>query len=136
MGQKPARYIFIASLFLLAAAVLTAQKDPPKKSQGSDGVTVEGLVRDIACPIQNNKSTATDFSMDCVTKCAKAGSPLGILSKEGIIYVPLTQSMPDTGQQQLVQFVGRYVSAAGKEFLRNGVHGIEVKEIHAIDNLK
>ena len=136
MTQQPLRCILTAGLFLLAAAALPAQKDPPKNSQDSDAVAVEGLVRDIACPIQNNKSTATEFSMDCVTKCAKAGSPLGILSKEGIIYVPLTQSMPDTGQQQLVQFVGRYVSAAGKEFLRNGVHGIEVKEIHAIDNLK
>ena len=136
MTQQSLRCILTASLFLLAAAALTPQKDPPKNSQDSDAVAVEGLVRDIACPIQNNKSTATEFSMDCVTKCAKAGSPLGILSKEGIIYVPLTQSMPDTGQQQLVQFVGRYVSAAGKEFLRNGVHGIEVKEIHAIDNLK
>ena len=136
MGQKPARYIFIASLFLLAAAVLTAQKDPPKNSQDSDAVAVEGLVRDIACPIQNNKSTATEFSMDCVTKCAKAGSPLGILTKEGIILLSLTRSMPDTGQQQLLPFVGKYVQATGREFLRNGVHGIEIKEIHAVDSLK
>jgi len=74
--------------------------------------------------------------MDCVTKCAKAGSPLGLLTKEGIIYVPLTQSMPDTGQQQLLPFVGKYVQATGREFLRNGVHGIEIKEIHAVDSLK
>jgi hypothetical protein len=120
----------------LAAAALTAQKDPRQNSQASDAVTVEGLVRDIACPIQNNKSTATEFSMDCVIKCTKAGSPLGILTKEGIIYVPVTPSMPDTGQQQLLQFVGKYVRAAGIEFLRNGVHGIEIKEIHAIDSLK
>jgi hypothetical protein len=44
--------------------------------------------------------------------------------------------MPDTGQQQLLQFVGKYVRASGREFLRNGVHGIEIKEIHAIDTLK
>ena len=136
MTQQPLRYILTASLFLLAAAALTPQKDPPKNSQDSDAVTVEGLVRDSACPIQNSKSTTTEFSMDCVTKCAKAGSPLGILTKEGIIYVPLTQSMPDTGQQQLLQFVGKYVRASGREFLRNGVHGIEIKEIHAIDTLK
>jgi len=136
MTQQPLQCILTASLFLFAAAALTAQKAPPKNSQDSDAVTVEGLVRDIACPIQNNKSTATEFSMDCVTKCAKAGSPLGILTKEGIILLSLTRSMPDTGQQQLLPFVGKYVQATGREFLRNGVHGIEIKEIHAIDSLK
>jgi hypothetical protein len=122
-------------LLLLAAAALAAQKDPVKNSD-SDTLTVEGLVRDIACPIQNKKSTATDFSMDCILKCAKAGSPLGILTKDGTLYVPVTESMPDTGQQQLLPFVGRLVSATGKEFSRNGVHGLEIKDIHAIDTLK
>ncbi len=46
-------------------------------------MTVEGLVRDIACPLQNKKSTSTSFSKDCITMCLKAGSPLGILTSEG-----------------------------------------------------
>jgi hypothetical protein len=120
---------------LLAAAALAAQKDPVKNPD-SDTLTAEGLVRDIACPIQNKKSTATDFSMDCIFKCAKAGSPLGILTKNGTLYVPVTESMPDTGQQQLLPFVGKLVSATGKKFSRNGVYGLEIKDIHAIDTLQ
>lgn len=135
MNQKLGTYILGGGLLLLATVGLAAQ-DPAKNSHDFDAVTVEGLVRDIACPIQNKQSTATDFSMDCVIKCAKAGSPLGILTKEGVLYVPVTESMPDTGQQQLLQFVGKYVRATGKEFSRNGVHGLEIKEIHAVDSLK
>ena len=134
--KHPRSYAVSLGLFILSAAAWSAQKEPPKNSQEPSAVVVEGLVRDMACPIQNPKSTATEFSMDCITKCAKAGSPLGILTKDGTLYVPVTESMPDKGQQQLQPFVGKYVSATGKEFLRNGVHGIEIKEIHAIDNLK
>jgi hypothetical protein len=136
LNQELAKYILPVSLFFLATAPLASQKDPQQNSSDSGTVTVEGLVRDIACPIQNKKSTATDFSMDCIVKCAKAGSPLGILDKEGTLYVPVTESMPDTGQQQLLPFVGKYVRATGKEFSRNGVHGLEIKDIHAIDALK
>src|SRR6266700_4996665 len=60
--------------------------------------TVTGLVRDIACPLQNKKSTATSYSKECITMCAKSGSPMGILTDDGTVYVPVTESMPDTGQ--------------------------------------
>jgi len=134
MNRKLASYILTAVLLSLGVVALAAQD--AKNSSPNNTVTIEGLVRDIACPIQNPKSTATEFSMDCIIKCAKAGSPLGILTKDGTIYVPVTESMPDTGQQQLQRFAGKYVSATGKEFLRNGVHGIEINDIHAVDSVK
>ena len=92
-------------------------------------LTVEGLVRDIACPLQNKKSTSTSFSKECITMCLKAGSPLGILTSEGEVYVPVTQSMPDMGQDALKPFVGEHVKATGKVFLRNGTHAIEISKI-------
>jgi hypothetical protein len=92
-------------------------------------LTVEGLVRDIACPLQNKKSTSTSFSKECITMCQKAGSPLGILTSDGEVYVPVTQSMPDMGQDALKPFVGEHVKATGKVFLRNGTHAIEISKI-------
>src|SRR5215831_21364266 len=95
-------------------------------------LTVEGLVRDIACPLQNKKSTSTSFSKECITMCLKSGSPLGILTSDGDVYVPVTQSMPDMGQNALKPFVGEHVKATGKVFLRNGTHAIEISEVHAV----
>jgi hypothetical protein len=95
-------------------------------------LSVEGLVRDIACPLQNKKSTATSYSKDCITTCMKAGSPLGILTSDGDVYVPITQSMPDMGQNALKPFVGEHVKATGKVFLRNGTHAIEISDIHQL----
>lgn len=94
--------------------------------------TVEGLVRDIACPLQNKKSTATSYSKECITMCEKAGSPLGILTNDGSVYVPITESMPDTGQNALKPFVGEHVQATGKVFERNGTHAIEISDIHQL----
>jgi hypothetical protein len=94
--------------------------------------TVEGLVRDIACPLQNRKSTATRYSKECITMCEKAGSPLGILTNDGSVYLPVTESMPDKGQDALKPFVGEHVQATGKVFERNGGHAIEISEIHQL----
>jgi hypothetical protein len=94
--------------------------------------TVTGLVRDIACPLQNKKSTATTYSKECITMCAKSGSPMGILTDDGTVYVPVTESMPDTGQDALKPFIGEHVQATGKVFERNGGHAIEISEIHKL----
>lgn len=126
----------LSAIFVTVAAIPANTIHQAKDTQPSDTATVEGLVRDIACPIQSKESTATNFSKDCIIKCNKAGSPLGILTKEGDVYVPVTETMPDTGQSKLQPFVGQYVSATGKIFVRNGAHGIEITNIQPINGLK
>lgn len=118
---------FVALLICLMAVPTMAADEADSTAIGT--MTVEGLVRDIACPLQNKKSTSTSFSKDCITTCLKAGSPLGILTSEGEVYVPVTQSMPDMGQNALKPFVGEHVKATGKVFLRNGTHAIEISKI-------
>jgi hypothetical protein len=123
----------VAALICLAAPMLILAVDDAD-STAIGTLTVEGLVRDIACPLQNKKSTSTSYSKECITTCLKAGSPLGILTSDGAVYVPVTQSMPDMGQNALKPFVGEHVKATGKVFLRNGTHAIEISEIHQLPN--
>src|SRR6476661_5540449 len=63
-------------------------------------VTIEGLVRDVACPIQNLDGKATDMSLKCVTDCLKGGSPIAILTKDGDLYLPISDKMPDIDQRE------------------------------------
>ncbi len=121
----------IAAVFCFTVPMLVLAVDDAD-STAIGAQTVEGLVRDIACPLQNKKSTSTSYSKECITTCLKAGSPLGILTSQGDVYVPVTQSMPDTGQNALKAYVGEHVKATGKVFLRNGTHAIEISEIHAL----
>jgi len=121
-------------LFAVAAggAVVSVTLEPGRAQSADETKKVVGLVRDIACPLQNTKSTMTTYSKDCIVQCAKAGSPLGILTADGSTYLPVTTTMPDMGQDQLKPFVGEMVEAKGKVFERNGGHAIEIKEIHKL----
>ena len=121
----------LAVFFCLSVPmIMLAADDADSTAIGT--MTVEGLVRDIACPLQNKKSTSSNYSKECITTCLKAGSPLGILTSDGEVYVPVTQSMPDLGQNALKPFVGEHVKATGKVFLRNGTHAMEISEVHAV----
>jgi hypothetical protein len=121
----------VAVLICLAVPMLILAADNPD-STAIGTRTVTGLVRDIACPLQNKKSTTTAYSKECIAMCAKSGSPMGILTEDGSVYVPVTESMPDTGQEALKPFIGEHVQATGKVFERNGGHAIAISEIHKL----
>jgi len=92
--------------------------------------TIEGLVRDVACPIQNLDNHPTSMGAKCVQDCVKGGSPLVILTKDDRLYFPISARMPDKDQRQaLMPFVGKYVRASGIVFERTGTHAIVITEI-------
>ena len=129
-------------VFLLAGcgivAMLAAAKPPQHTAMAGDRAnvskaTITGLVRDIACPIQNLDSNATHLSMKCVLACVKGGSPLAILTDDGELYLPISDKMPDTDQREnLMPFVGKYVQASGTVFERKGTRAIVIAEIKEI----
>jgi hypothetical protein len=119
--------VFAACLFACISFAYGAD------SSARHTTAIEGLVRDVACPLQNHDSTATDFDLECALACARSGSPLIILTKAGDIYFPITDKMPDLSQRQkLMPFVGKYVRASGQIFERNGTRAIAITEIHEL----
>src|SRR5579864_6590357 len=112
----------------------TAKAETPSNTSKA---TIEGLVRDIACPIQNLEATATHLSMKCLLACARKGSPLVILTKDGELYVPISDKMPDTDQRQkLKPFLGKYVRASGTVYERKGTHAIAINEIEELKGVR
>jgi len=98
--------------------------------------TIEGLVRDIACPIQNLEATATHLSMKCLVACARKGSPLVILTKDGELYLPISEEMPDSDQRQkLMPFLGKYVRVTGTVYERKGTRAIVIHEIRELKDV-
>jgi hypothetical protein len=125
-----------ALLALLTVAALALVVLPASAQDAKPPVTIEGLVRDISCPIQNEKASATNFNLQCAVQCAQKGSPLIILSKEGVIYIPISTSMPDVDQRKrLLPFVGKYVKVTGDVFERSGTHAIAVHSITEMKNV-
>ena len=99
-------------------------------SDAQEATVVEGLVRDISCSLQNKAATAATFNVHCALECARQGSPLIILDKDGFIYVPISDSIPDKDQRpRLLPFVGKYVKVSGKLYERQGTRAIAIGEI-------
>ena len=107
---------------ILVAAGIAAR---PQKS-----VTVEGYVLDSACAF--TKGLEKPISRDCAVACAKEGSQLVILTKEGAIYWPIDSTTPAKGQNaKLLEFAGNRVKVTGKLYERGGSHAIVLDTVAA-----
>ena len=114
-------------LGLLAVALAAADN-------GQSG-TVKGYVIDSACTF--TKNLKKPISPQCAVACAKAGSPLVILSDDGTIYWPIDDAMPSSGQNaKLLPFAGQKVTATGKVFERGGSHAVVIDKIEPLPSSK
>src|SRR3989441_4800957 len=96
-------------------------------------VTVKGYVLDSACAF--TKGLDKPISKECATACAKAGSPLVILTDNGTIYWPIADTTPSSGQNdKLLPFAGQKVTASGKVFQRGGSSALVIEKIEALTN--
>jgi hypothetical protein len=103
---------------------------PPLASAASRGktATVNGFVLDSACAFV--KDLKKPVNPDCAVACAKAGSPMVILSESGVLYWPISGDMPAKSQNdRLLPFAGKYVSVHGEVLEKGGSHGIVISSI-------
>lgn len=111
----------LAVIFVLLAVALIA-------SDNGQRSTVKGYVLDSACAF--TKNLKKPISPECAVACAKAGSPLVILSDDGTIYWPIADSTPSSGQnEKLLPFAGKKVTASGKVLERGGSRAMVIDKI-------
>lgn len=111
----------LALPLVLAAAVFAA-------TETAKTVTVKGYVLDSACAF--TKSLKKPISAECATACAKAGSPLVIMTPGGTIYWPIADTTPSSSQNdKLLPFAGQKVTVTGKVFMRGGSTAIVISKI-------
>src|SRR3954447_4571335 len=93
-------------------------------------MTLRGYVLDSACAF--TKSLKKPISAECAIACAKAGSPLVILSSTGTIYWPIADTTPSSSQNdRLLPYAGKTVTVSGKVFQRGGSTAIVISKIDA-----
>ncbi len=109
---------------LLAAALAVG-------SETGKSTTVKGYVLDSACAF--TKSLKKPISGECARACAKAGSPLVILTDDGTIYWPIASATPSSGQNdKLLPFAGQRVTASGEVYQRGGSSALVIEKIEAL----
>ena len=114
--------------FLLVVGALAS-------SDAANTVTVKGYVLDSACAF--TKSLKEPISTECATACAKAGSPLVILSSAGSIYWPIADTTPSSSQNdKLLPYAGQRVTVSGKVFQRGGSVAIVISKVEPLTETK
>src|SRR5580692_17232 len=127
--MHPRRSVILLALPITLLAVALAAT-----SNGQSG-TINGYVIDSACTF--TKNLKKPISPQCAVACAKAGSPLVILSDDGMIYWPIDDATPSSGQNaKLLPFAGQKVTATGKVFERGGSHALVIDKIEALSSSK
>jgi hypothetical protein len=116
------------SVFAFAFCIFSMQ--PSQMLADSKSGSVTGWVLDSACAL--TKDLKKPISPDCAVACAKAGSPLAILDDKGVLYLPVSDAMPATSQnEKLLPFAGKRVTATGKIVSKGGMRGIVISDITA-----
>ena len=124
MNRHNAGRLSIACLLLVAA--LAAATDTAKQP-----VSVKGYVLDSACAF--TKNLKKPISVECAVACAKAGSPLVILSDDGIVYWPIADATPASGQnERLLPFAGHRIAASGQVFRRGCSNALVIEKIEPL----
>ena len=120
---------------MIVFAVSLAVSFVATAAQSGGAVKVEGFVLDSSCAY--TKSLGKPVSAACARSCAKAGSPLVILTGDGTVYWPISGGIPATGQnQRLMPFAGEKVSVSGKVFQRAGSKAIVIEKIERVASSK
>lgn len=97
-------------------------------AEAGSAVTVSGWVIDSACAY--TKGLDKPIGVACAKACAKNGSPLVILRGDGTIFMPIDDKTPSSSQNpRLLPFAGERVTVVGKDFVRNGSHGLVIEKI-------
>ena len=121
MNKKLVGGLWIGVLLLGAVQIGRAQGQPAE---------ITGYVIDSACAF--TKNLKKPISPDCAVACAKAGSPLVILSDGGRIYWPISGTTPAQGQNdRLMEFAGKRVIVTGKVYQRGGSQAIVIAGVQA-----
>jgi hypothetical protein len=119
-----ARLSVVGLLFVAALAV---------GSEAGKPISAKGYVLDSACAF--TKNLKKPISAECSVACAKAGSPLVILSDDGTIYWPIAETTPSSGQnERLLPFAGKKVAASGRVFQRGGSSALVIEKIELLSD--
>jgi hypothetical protein len=132
----------VIGILTLGVLWVSAYGQATSQDQGADlkpnqsvKLTFQGYVRDLACLMKFNE--ALKPTNDCALMCARAGSPLVIVTKEGTIYTPISDSIPDTSEREkLMPLVGSYVEVTGEMYQRSGIKAVVIRQIKKAEDTK
>lgn len=113
---------------VIMAALMCGLMPSVKAATNGAEVTISGWVLDSACAY--TKGLDKPIGVECAKACAKNGSPLVILRGDGTIFLPIDDKTPASSMNaKLMPFAGERVTVVGRDYVRNGSHGLIIEKI-------
>jgi hypothetical protein len=92
-------------------------------------MTVSGEVVDMACYM--SKGAHGDGHKDCATMCINQGSPMGVLTSDGKVYLLVENHDKPDAYSQAKKNAGVQVTVTGDFFERSGIQSLVVSDVKA-----
>ena len=119
---------------MLASVVGLAALGLAQHQHGGKAVTVTGEVVDLSCYLTHGAKGESHAK--CATACINKGLPMGILTKDGKLFVFLEDHANADAYQQLKKFAAKTVTVTGIIATRNGISGIAVQKVETTSTAK
>ncbi len=111
----------LAVAVALAGAALAADPAPVKK------VTVQGEILDMACYVSHEAKGPSHA--DCAASCLKGGQPMGLLARNGTVYLLFADHSDAAAYNKAKDFGGKNVEIQGEASARGAIQGITVTSV-------
>src|SRR3989344_2714433 len=116
----------VSGLFLAnAIGAMEGHQQEHAQSVKSGAQTIQGEVLDMVCFMAHEGQGPKHKS--CALKCVKEGAPMGLLTKDGKVYLLLEDHASKKPYEQMKDWAGSQATVKGEFFQRGGVQAVVVK---------
>ena len=119
---------------LVAAAIAVVAAALPALAQhdhhGGKDITVQGEVLDMSCYVAHDGKGPAHAA--CAAKCMKDGQPVGLLAKDGTVYLLFADHGDTSAFAKTKDLVSKNVEIEGAPADKAGIKGITVKAVKAL----
>lgn len=124
------RFWFAAIAIAALTTAGAAFADEHAGHHEAKATAVQGEVLDLACYIGHGGEGAGHAG--CAAKCLQGGQPMGLLGKDGVVYVLLADHEDAAAYEKTKEFAGKKVEITGEVGAKNGIKGITVHGVKAL----
>jgi hypothetical protein len=130
--MKKSFLVFSVLAMALTATIRVAAAHEHEKAAAAPEkkLTVQGEILDMACFVAHNGQGPSHIA--CAAKCLKDGQPMGLLAKDGTVYLLFADHSDATAYNKTKEFAGKNVEIQGELATKGAFKGITVGSVKAL----
>lgn len=122
-------WVLAAIVTLVGFAVANAAEEKKADAAKPAPVTMSGEILDMGCYMDHG--AMGEKHAQCAAMCAAGGSPIGLLTDKGVIYLMTAPHENKDGYNKAKELAGKKVEVTGMVHERSGMKSIEVASVKA-----